>query len=377
MARKPKPPAYSLHKPSGKAVVKLKVDGTRKSIYLGDYGSDDSRVAYARVVADFLAGRPITRPAPAGRSGEPVAPPAITVGELAAKFEAHAKVYYVKGGKVTSETHIIHRAMEFLTAHHADLPADKFGIGDLDVVRAAIVDSGMARPTVNKYIDRIRRCFSWGAVKQFYPPAVALGLKVLPGLKAGRSKAPESPPIEPVDRAVVNATLPHLPGPVADMVRLQLLAGLRPSEVCTIRPADVDRSGDGVWVYTVQDNKCAHHGKVRRAYLGPEAQKVLAPYLLRMPEEFCFRPARVSTTPRVKRRYRVDSYRRAIVRACEKAGVEAWAPNRLRHLAGTEFRRQFGIEVTAVLLGHSNLRTSEIYAQSNDVAGIAAMKQIG
>lgn len=376
MARKPKPPAYSLHKPSGKAVVKLKVNGTRKSIYLGDYGSDDSREAYARIVADFLAGRPITLPSPAGRSGEPVAPPTITVGELAAKYEDHAKVYYVKGGKVTSETHIIHRAMEFLTAHHSDLRAEEFKLRDLKAVRSAMVDAKLARTTINKYCDRICRAYVWAAAEEWVPPMVAQSLALLPSLQAGRTKAPESPPIEPVDRAVVDLTIPHLPGPVADMVRLQLQAGLRPSEVCTIRPADVDRSGD-VWVYTVQDNKCEHHGKVRRAYLGPEAQKVLAPYLLRMPEEYCFRPARVSTTPRVKRRYRTDSYRRAIVRACEKAGVEAWAPNQLRHLAATEFRRQFGIEVTAVLLGHSNLRTSEIYALANDKAGIAAMKQIG
>ncbi len=376
MARAPKPPAYSLHKPSGKAVVKLTVDGTRKSIYLGDYGSDDSRVAYARIAADFLAGRPITLPSPAGRSGEPVAPPTITVGELAAKFEAHAKEYYRKGGKVTSEVHIIHRAMEFLTAHHSDLPADKFGIGDLEVVRNAMVDSDIARGTCNKYCDRIKRCFVWGSIKEFYPPAVALGLKVLAGLKAGRTRAKESTPVEAVDRKVVEKTLPHLPTTVADMVRLQLLAGMRPSEVCTIRPADINRS-EAVWVYTVVGNKCEHHGKSRSVYIGPEAQKVLTPYLLRMPEEFCFRPARVSTTPRLKRRYRTDSYRRAIVRACEKAGVDAWAPNRLRHLAGTEIRAKFGIETVAVLLGHSNLRTSEIYAAANDKAGIAAARQIG
>lgn len=239
-----------------------------------------------------------------------------------------------------------------------------------------MVESGLARTTINKYCDRIRRAFVWGAAEELLPATVAGGLAVLPGLKAGRTAAKEKAPVAPVDRAVVNATLPHLSQTVADMVRLQLLAGMRPSEVCSIRPCDIDRSGD-VWVFTVADHKTAHHGKRRAIYLGPESQKLLAPYLLRMPAEYCFRPARASTTPRLKRRYRVDSYRRAIARACDVAKVARWAPNQLRHAAGTEFRRQFGIEVASVLLGHSNLRTSEIYAASNDASGIAAARQIG
>ena len=48
----------------------------------------------------------------------------------------------------------------------------------------------------------------------------------------------------PVDDAAVDSTLPHRPAVVADMVRFQRLAGSRPAEVCTIRPCDVDTSGD-------------------------------------------------------------------------------------------------------------------------------------
>ena len=35
-------------------------------------------------------------------------------------------------------------------------------------------------------------------------------------------------------------------------------------------------------------------------------------------------------------------------RACDKAGIDRWSPNRLRHSAGTEIRRRFGLEAAQV-----------------------------
>src|ERR1035438_518543 len=39
----------------------------------------------------------------------------------------------------------------------------------------------------------------------------------------------------------------------------------------------------------------------------------------------------------------------AIRRACQKAGVEPWSANRLRHLAATTIRRQFSLEAARVV----------------------------
>ncbi|HEY2786125.1 MAG TPA: hypothetical protein VGJ05_14250 [Fimbriiglobus sp.] len=46
-------PAYSLHKPSGRAYVRLP-DGVqgRKTVYLGSYGSAESRAASGQLIAD-------------------------------------------------------------------------------------------------------------------------------------------------------------------------------------------------------------------------------------------------------------------------------------------------------------------------------------
>lgn len=41
--------------------------------------------------------------------------------------------------------------------------------------------------------------------------------------------------------------------------------------------------------------------------------------------------------------YSVESYRRAIHRGCDLAGIRSWSPNRLRHNAATRLRAEFGV----------------------------------
>ena len=73
----------------------------------------------------------------------------------------------------------------------------------------------------------------------------------------------------------VEATLPHLPAVVADMVRFQRLTGCRPGRGLQLRPCDVDRTGD-VWMYTPASHKTEHHGRERVIYIGPKAQEIVA-----------------------------------------------------------------------------------------------------
>ena len=61
--------------------------------------------------------------------------------------------------------------------------------------------------------------------------------------------------------------------------------------------------------------------------------------------------------------YGTREYDHAIERACEKAGIPTWSPNRLRHLAATRIRKEFGIESARIILGHASAVTSEIYAE--------------
>ncbi len=54
-----------------------------------------------------------------------------------------------------------------------------------------------------------------------------------------------------------------------------------------------------------------------------------------------------------------------IDRGCDGAGVPRFAPNQLRHSHATAVRKQFGVEASQVMLGHSHINTTEIYAEVN------------
>ena len=75
--------------------------------------------------------------------------------------------------------------------------------------------------------------------------------------------------------------------------------------------------------------------------------------------------------------YTTNSYRRAITRACEKHTIEKWSPNRLRHTAATEVRREFGLEAAQVILGHSQANVTQVYAERDLAKGVEVARQIG
>jgi integrase len=185
----------------------------------------------------------------------------------------------------------------------------------------------------------------------------------------------------------------QVPGesPVAAMVQIQRLVGCRPGEVVLMRARDIDTSG-AVWFYIPERHKTEHHGYQRVLPLGPRAQVILKPFLEAAaadPALYLFSPRlAVLAHRRCKRqarrskvqpsqvdrsrpnpcrppgdRYTTASYRRAIEYACKRAGIEPWAPNRIRHSVGTWVRKEFGIDHARALLGHRSMVTTEVYAE--------------
>jgi integrase len=409
-------PKYRKHA-SGQAVVTI----AGKDHYLGPWKTKASLIEYDRLVGEWLA---------AGRPSSPAASPhEITASEVVAKFWTFAKSHYVKHGRSTGTAENYKPALTLLRKRYGHTPAAEFGPLALKAIRLAMIEEGQSRRYVNDNVARIKRLFKWAASEQLVPASVAQALMTVEGLRKGHGKARETAPVEPVDDAVVEATLPYLPAVVADLVRLQRLTGCRPGEILAMRPADVDRSSD-VWRYTPAEHKTEHHGKRRVIFIGPQAQAVLLPYLLRDAEAYCFSPAdserkRLAerhakrTTPlncgtvpsarkrrRVGKRYIIDQYRRAIARACVAAfappelrkgpkgetlelrqvrlqkladwrAKHVWSPHQLRHSRATEIRRQYGLEAAQVTLGHSRMNVTEIYAEKNQDLAAQVAREVG
>jgi integrase len=299
--------------------------------------------------------------------------------------------------------------------------AGDFGPRKLKAVVQAMVEEGLSRGYINHQLGRIKRMFRWAVSEELIPPGVAQALDAVSGLRKGRTTAKERDQVRPVEKATVEATLAYVQPVVADMVRVQLLTGSRPNEICILRPGDIDRTVD-VWQYVPATHKNEHRGRQRVIFIGPKAQEILQPYLLRPDWVYCFSPSeserrrrelahQARKTPmscgnrpgtnrsrQPKRsagsQYTTDSYRRAIHRAVEKANqercewntkhpgqrvplLEKWSPNRLRHSAGTEVRRQFGLEAAQVVLGHALADVTQVYAERDFQLARDVVKQIG
>lgn len=380
-------PKYRLYRPKNLGVVRL--DG--KDHYCpGPYGSDESLAEYYRLLADWKAGRL------AKGDVEPVEEtPALTVSELILRHWGHVRSYYVKDGQPTSEQACIRSALRYLRRLFGRTPAADFGPKRLKAVRQSMIAADLARSTINKHVGRIRRLFQWAVENELLPVEIHLKLCAVRDLPKNRSEARETEPVGPVTDAQIEAVLPELSDVVAAMVRFQRLTGCRPSEVCRLRPCDVDRSGE-VWCYRPESHKTEHHDRERRIYIGPQAQAILRPYLDRTPESYCFDPREATksetpsapaksqrdkaTRPRPRRRgcrYTEDSYRRSIARACERAGIESWSPNQLRHASATEVRQKYGLEGSQTVLGHRKANVTELYAERDFAKAREIIAKIG
>ncbi len=270
-------PKYRLHKGSSQAIIQ--VAGQR--YYLGKYGSDESQERYRRFVAELCA----------NSSSLPVEPGTeLAMTEVINYYWKHCQAYYVlKDGQPSGWQDHIRLVLRLLRETYGRTLASEFGPKRFKAFRQTLVDAGRSRKYVNKLVAVVPRMFKWAASEELLPNGVHLNLRSVEGLRKGRCKAPERPPVLPVEDSVVDATLTALPAVIADMVTIQRLAGMRPGEVCILRPCDVNRD-ESVWTYRPAAHKTEHFGRERIVYIGPRGQQILAQYLLRESTAYCFSP---------------------------------------------------------------------------------------
>lgn len=401
-------PAYRLHKPTGQAVVTV----AGRDIYLGRYNSAASKQAYKRLMLEWLA-----------NDGD-LPPPKtadLTVLELANAYKKFGKRYYVTDGRPTESYEKLAMVMKWLgNGPYGRTLAREFGPLSLKALQYEFVADGKSRRYINDLIDVVRRAFKWAVSEELIPASIHHALQTVPGLRRGRTAARENPPVLPVDDETVEATLPYLPPIVDDMIRLLRLIGCRPHELCDLRPRNIDRSGD-VWAYRPERHKTQHHGRGRTILIGPKAQAILAPYLLRDADAYCFSPResdarrravlhskrktplsygnRPGTNRRRKpqhqpgEKYVPTAVNRALTRACDKADAAAradrpeieagtrlvprWFPYQLRHSAATELRKRYGLETAQVVLGHAKADVTQIYAERDLKKAADVIREVG
>lgn len=289
---RPRIPSYRLHKATGLAVVRLR----GHDVYLGRHGTPESKAEYESVIAEWLAGH---RSVALDRTSRPASDP--SVNELILAYMEHAAGYYTKHGRPTGGVENLRCAFRPLCFLFGSERASDFGPLSLRAVRERMIGDELARSTINARENRIRRLFKWSVEHQLVESSVLSALQSVGPLRRGRSEAWETEPVRPVSSAAVEAVLKVASPPVAAMIRLQLLTGMRPGEVTEMRLRDIDTTGE-VWRYTPASHKTEHHGRRRLINFGPKAQKVLRPFVSNDPDRHLFRPCDAMEWQHARRR---------------------------------------------------------------------------
>lgn len=300
---------------------------------------------------------------------------------------------------------------------YGDVLVDKFGPVKLKEFRDELVKNGMPRkneaaqkkqkkPLSRKYINRliasVIAMFTNAVAGELVDASKVQQLQSLETLRNGQTTAPETKPVRPVPIEHVRATAPHLSPVVKAMLRIQIATGMRPGELCIMRPCDIDRSGD-VWIYVPSKHKTGWRGKSKAIPIIGDARDAVTDFLQRHPEAFCFSPVEslawrhaVGASNRVtplscgnrpgnnrkkkprktpRDHYDSHSYRQSLQRAQKTAGCPHWFPYQLRHLNATVIRAALGgTEEAQALLGHSTALMTAHYAATSIDAAVRAAK---
>lgn len=362
-----------------------------KKTYFGKFGSVEAAKGFAAWLREQFDCQPDSKPDD------------IQVAECISRFLSHAIVYYSEDGSPTGEyRNLLSSAQLLIDFDFAAMPASQFGPACLLRLQSTMAKTRTsrtdhtpkwARTTINAHIKRIRRIFRWCASRELIPTSIVVGLELVESIPANRNMARETMPVEPVAVADVLHTLPYLSPTVQEMIRVQLLCGMRPQDVCGLTASSIDTSGK-IWLARPQKHKNSLRGKSLTKAIPPEAQGILKTRMRiystgplfstkESLEYWWSRSRNKHTKPKssisLRRPFSSGSYGKAISSGIRRANedgkkVPHWAPNQLRHLMGTHVRELCGLEAAQVYLGHAKPDMTLDYAQVTEqkLASIAA-----
>lgn len=390
------------------AICTINIDGKRKQITLGEWGSKEAIEAYARLTAGITLDDSN----------------AVTIATLCARFYADAERRAADPSDKFDARELKHYAtvIKYLVRLYGDMLANRFTASCYRAYRARLVEiapaveqeqagcyrdsksnraAGIVGQPIYKTVKRawsanyvkqlmryLRLLFSWGVGHDLVEPAVCERFKHVERLRC--SLANKQPRTDIADD-YVRATLPYMTPTLRDMVIIQRQNALRPNEVCNLRVGDIDRTGQ-VWsvkkltktyvpmiiIFCESDRAIIERhiaGKADSDYIfspRESMQETWAAQAARRKSKVT--PSQAERAARAAANklsgynagYTVDAYRRAIYNAIKRANkagcdIPMWTPYQLRHTAVTEASYAYGIQAASALAGHTNTNTTAIY----------------
>jgi integrase len=331
----------------------------------------------------------------------------LTVGELVENFKKYTNHLLSKMPDNTPqrEEFLIGQVNTFLQPY-VTWSVNDFGPDELLKIQHALINyeyvqgkkkKKYTRRGVNDVIKWIKRIWKWGVGRQFVTPEKLQSLDEVKSLRLGAHGVLDTPKRRRIKEEEFNKVLLHINPVVGDMLRLIWSTAMRPYEVCQMRPFDIITDDPDCWLYIpgrdngpVGKHKTMRFERVKVIPLTRESQRIVSKNITDFEsKEFIFSPEQAvricleqkalkrKTPPsygnspgtnrkehpmiQPREKYDHNSLCRAVVRACERAGVEKFVPYDLRRTAATGTRAILGKEAAKVLLGHTKTDTTDIY----------------
>ena len=403
LRQKRKPGANGACRDTARCIIK--VNGKREYHYLGLYGSPEAEAEYQRLKSSL-------EPQAVDNRG-------LTSDAL---FDSYTATFLL-GDKLSRDLLHDRDVISFVKERFPPFYLSDFSMSFLVAfqnfliqiapeVRYAVNNDGKhfvkKRPWTRSYVNRLmkhfKRILAWGVNNGFLSPMFRESIRLFPGITSANPRGlSDRPRRDSVSDSDVLATLPYLTPIVADMVKIQRSACLRPSEVCDLRVGDIVFSDSGIATVERVKNKIARTGVHRQFAFGLAEQKILRKYCegresqdyvfrLREHVDFIVESSRRNHEKEIDKKYldrygvcfNSELYSKIIARAVKRAmkdnpDVTYWTPYQLRHAAYSAISAQYGYDVASKVAGHLSPCLARVYDHSAAVVSqrIAAERQKG
>ena len=381
----------------------VRINGKKQYYSLGRYGSPEAEAEYERIKSKFES-EDVEKKDPTGKTSE------VLFGLYSQEF--------LQGEHLTADQHLDITTITYAQERFPPFFLEDFSMTYLVAFQNYLVeiapDEGLIerkdkppvrkRPWTRYYVNCLMKHFKkilvWGINHGLLSPIYRESIRLFPGITSYKPRGlPDRPPRESVRDSDVLATLPFLPPIIADMVKIQRAACLRPSEVCSLLVGDIIFNDSGMAFVSKAKNKIARKGVRRQIAFGNAEQAILHKYCDgRNPDEYVFSMRQYAAwqhaqkranrktpmTPSQRQRdkdnkktrfdrYREDItsnlYSRVIRRAVQQAikenpDVKPWTPYQLRHAAYSALSAQYGVDIASKVAGHLSPNMARIYDHS-------------
>jgi integrase len=262
-----------------------------------------------------------------------------------------------------------------------------FKVGYFVKFQRHLINLDYATVQINKLFSAVKRVFAWGGKPRYdletwdkLPPLVTSEFLVdMNAIELVTDEGKMNPPRQKVQVKDVVAVFPYVTKTVADMLRLQLLTGMRPKELCTMRIGDIkhtkeefaeyDEFFDGEnWLYVLQNHKTKKYIGAKTIPLGKEEQEILAKYLNRPLDSFVFWNQHGKPMNR-------DCYDRNVADAIEEHRLKKFIPYQIRHTALSEISLNHNRDIARAVAGHTNEAMTARYDHSDLEKAVRVVKE--